>query len=245
MTTEMKQELDWRKARGAGVRIALIDSGVNPQHSHVGGIAGGVGFSVNADRVVQRHADFGDRIGHGTALAGILKAKAPQAELYAVKIFTDRLQVSFPVLDQALQWAITERMHIINLSLGTTNSQHRDRLTVLVAEAREAGTMIVASAPAGQSAVFPAVLPGVIGVADDDRCSWAQYRYVAHAPIPFRAHPSPRPLPGPAQAHNFRGPSFASAHVSALLALLLEMHPGVTGDDARALLIKVIQGMEA
>jgi len=75
---------------------------------------------------------------------------------------------------------------------------------------------------------LPAVLADVIGVANDDRCGWADYRYVPDDPIPFRAHSYPRPLPGPAQARNFQGPSFASAHISALLALLIEKNPGLT-----------------
>jgi len=96
----------------------------------------------------------------------------------------------------------------------------------------------VASSPPGRADVFPAALPGVIGVAGDDHCGWGEHRYIADDPIPFRAHPCPRPLPGPAQARNFRGHSFASAHLSALLALLVEKHPGLTVDEAREYLIK-------
>src|ERR1700704_5574463 len=121
----MTNGFDLRTATGAGVRVALMDSGVNAQHSHIGFVAGGVGFSLTDDHTVQSQEDFSDRIGHGTALAGILRAKAPQVELYAVKVFTDRLQVSFPVLEAALRWGIQQRMHIINLSLGTTNASHR------------------------------------------------------------------------------------------------------------------------
>jgi len=81
--------------------------------------------------------------------------------------------------------------------------------------------------------VFPAALPGVIGVAGDDRCGWSEYKYIAGDPIPFRAHPCPRPLSGPAQARNFRGHSFASAHLSALLTLLVEQHPNLTVSEAQ------------
>ena len=237
----MTHGFDLRTATGAGVRVALIDSGVNAQHSHVGFVAGGVGFSVADDHIVRPQEDFSDRIGHGTALAGILRAKAPQVELYAVKVFTDRLQTSFPVLEAALRWGIQQRMHIINLSLGTANASHRERCLAIIAEANAAGTIVVASSPAGQTNVLPAVLPDVIGVANDERCGWADYLYVPDDPIPFRAHPCPRPLPGPAQARNFQGPSFASAHVSALLALLIEQNPGLPVGKLRKALIQVCQ----
>ena len=236
--SHVKSDLDLSTATGAGVRVALIDSGVNAQHSHVGFLAGGISFAVTADGEVRESDDYADRLGHGTALAGILRAKAPQVELYAVKIFTDRLVTSLAVLEAALLWGVQQNMKILNLSLGTANPDHRARLLEVVAQANAAGTLLVASAPPGRADVFPAALPGVIGVAGDDRCGWGEHRYIADDPIPFRAHPCPRPLPGPAQARNFRGHSFASAHLSALLALLVEKHPGLTVDEAREYLIR-------
>jgi hypothetical protein len=232
----MIQPTDLHGATGAGVRVALIDSGVNAGHSHVGSLAGGVGFSLTASGEVQQTPDYEDRLGHGTALAGVLRAKAPQVELYAVKIFADRLAASIYVLDTALRWAIAQQMHI-NLSLGTANPQHRERLIATVAQASAGGSIIVASSPPGQVDVLPAALPGVIGVAGDDRCGWADYLYVEGDPISFHAHPCPRPLPGLAQARNFRGHSFASAHVSALLALVVEKYPRLTVQEAREFLI--------
>jgi subtilisin family serine protease len=224
----VKQILDLGTATGVGVRVALIDSGLNAQHSHVGFLAGGVAFSAAEDGGVEQGDDYTDRIGHGTALAGILRAKAPQVELYAVKIFTDRLAASIAVLEAALGWAVEQRMQVINLSLGTANTAHRNSLSEIVAQANARGALLVASSPPGRADVFPAALPGVIGVAGDDGCAWDEHGYVADDPIPFRAHPCPRPLPGPAQARNFRGHSFASAHLSAVLALLLEQNPSLT-----------------
>lgn len=229
---------DLHGTTGAGVRVALIDSGVNGQHSHVEFLAGGVGFSLTANGEVQQTTEHEDRLGHGTALAGVLRAKAPQVEIYAVKIFADRLAASIDVLDTALRWAIAQQMHLINLSLGTANPQHRERAIAIVAQANAGGTIVVASSPPGQADVLPAALPGVIGVAGDDRCGWADYLYVEGDPIPFRAHPCPRPLPGPAQARNFRGHSFASAHVSALLALVVEKYPRLTVQEAATFLIE-------
>jgi hypothetical protein len=225
-----------------GVRVALIDSGINPRHPHVGSVAGGVALSLTADGTINETEDYIDRRGHGTALAGILHAKAPRAALYAVKIFRDPrtphdpLITSIEVLEAGLRWAIEQGMHIINLSLGTTNLDHRARLAALVAQARTAGSVVVASSPPGRTDTFPAALPGVLGVAGDDDCAWNEHWYIRDDIIAFRAHPRPRPIPGVSQERNFYGHSCASAHIAAVLALLLERHKGLTISEAIALL---------
>jgi subtilisin len=223
---------------GAGVRIALIDSGINPAHSHVGPLAGGVAFSSGPKGEVRQTFDYRDTLGHGTALAGILKFKAPQAELFAVKVFTDRLVTSIEILEAALRWAIEHKMHVVNLSLGTANPEHRARMARLAARAKRAGTLIAASSPPETADMLPAALDGIFGVAASTDCSWSEYRYVAEGPIHFRAHPSPRPLPGLDQSRNYRGHSFASAHLSALLALLIQDRPEMGFVGARERLIK-------
>lgn len=219
-----------------GAKVALIDSGVNARHSHVRGVAGGIHFFLDEKNDVQTSPEYADHLGHGTALAGVLRAKAPHAALYAVKIFTDHLAASFPVLEAALQWAIGQRMKIINLSLGLINAQHRQPLSTLVAQAQEANLILIASSPPDRSDVLPAALPGVIGVAADPTCAWDEYRSIADSPVPFRAHPHPRPLPGPAQTQNFHGHSFASAHIAAALALQAERQPDLTTETARTYL---------
>src|SRR5262249_3446923 len=135
----MIPEVNLKTATGAGIRVALIDSGVNSHHSHVGFLAGGVSFSLAADGGLQQHEDYTDQIGHGPALAGILRAKAPQVELHAVKIFADRLSTTIAILEAGLRWAVEHQMRIINLSLGTANPAHRDRLGAIVAQAHATG----------------------------------------------------------------------------------------------------------
>ena len=210
---------------GTGVKVALIDSGVNAQHSHVRHMAGGIQFFLSDEGAVQTSPEYPDHMGHGTALAGVLRAKAPQVELYAVKIFSDHLATSFPVLEAALYWAIEQRIKIINLSLGLINPDHRASLIKIVMRLQEANLVLVAASPPDRSDVLPATLPGVIGVAGDETCAWDEHRYIADSAVPFRTHPHPRRLPGPAQGQNFQGHSFASAHISALLARQAEQQP--------------------
>jgi len=187
---------------------------------------------------VLQTSDFRDTLGHGTALAGILKFKAPEAELFAVKVFTDRLVTSIEILEAALRWAIEQKMHQANKSLGTANPEHRVRMARIGAKAKRARTLIVASSPPEMTDMLPAALDGIFGVAASDECSWSEYRYIAEGPIHFRAHPSPRPLPGLDQSRNYRGHSFASAHLSALLALLIQDRPEMGFAGARERLIK-------
>ena len=219
---------------GGGVAVALIDSGVNTRHSHVGPIAGGLGFAMDGSGAVRREADFGDRIGHGSALAGILRAKAGAARLYAVKIFHERLAADFPVLEAALRWAIGFGVDVVGLSLGTSNPEHRRVLERLVAQASAANCIIVASGPPGGADWFPASLPGVLGVAGDARCGWDDLAYVRDDPIPFRAHARPRPLAGPAERRNFHGHSFAAAHLASMVARLRERRPSISSQEVRA-----------
>jgi len=223
---------------GEGVRIALVDSGINAGHSHVGPIAGGVAFDTGPGGEVLQTSDYRDSLGHGTALAGILKFKAPEATVFAVKIFTDRLVTSIEILEAALRWAIEQKMHVVNLSLGTANIEHRARMVRIAARAKRAGTLIAASSPPERADMLPAALDGVFGVAASDDCSWTEYRYIPEDTIHFRAHPSPRPLPGLDQSRNYRGHSFASAHLSALLALLIQDRPELGFAGARERLIK-------
>ena len=92
------------------MKIAIIDSGIHADHPHVGGIAGGIAIAGD---------DLTDRLGHGTAVAGAIREKVPDAELYAVKIFDRRLSTNFAILEKALEWCVENEMDVINLSIGT------------------------------------------------------------------------------------------------------------------------------
>ena len=95
------------------IDIAIIDSGINPWHSHVQGVEGGTGFFLDQSGDVVENGDFMDELGHGTAIAGIIREKAPSAKLYAVKIFKNELEAPASLLFAALKWAIKRKMKII------------------------------------------------------------------------------------------------------------------------------------
>jgi len=207
--------------------IALIDSGVNAVHSHVGWIAGGVAFHPEPNGKVREDSDFHDSIGHGTAIAGVIRERAPQARIHALKIFHDTLQAPASLLIAALQWAIDGNMKLIHLSLGIEREKggEGERLAELCRSAYERNLVVIAAARSPQDLVYPSSLDTVIGVYWDRSCDPAGLIYHADNPIEFGACGFPRELPGMPQEHNFRGNSFAAAHVTARAARLLEENP--------------------
>src|SRR6478752_1228633 len=109
-----------RPPTGRGVRIAVVDSGVHAAHPHVGSVAGGVGIDDDG-RV---YDDYVDRLGHGTAVAAAIREKAPDAEIYAVKVFDRSLSTRISALVAAIDWSAANGMHLVNLSLGTARMEH-------------------------------------------------------------------------------------------------------------------------
>src|SRR3569833_1019523 len=98
-------------ATGRGVRIAVIDSGVNARHPHVNGVTGGITIGLGSGA----HS-YSDYLGHGTAVLAAIKEKAPEAEYYAVKIYYRTLKTDIEILARAIEWSIQEGMNLINLS---------------------------------------------------------------------------------------------------------------------------------
>ena len=66
--------------------------------------------------------EYRDYQGHGTAIAGILRSKAPDVELYSVKVFAERLRTDSRVLAAAIRSCIANDIRVINLSLGTVRT---------------------------------------------------------------------------------------------------------------------------
>jgi len=198
---------------GLGIRVAIVDSGLNPRHSHVGPVAAGVHVVSLGPGRIAHEPDWQDRLGHGSAVAGAVRAVAPDVDLLAVRIFSERPAATCDQLVGAIRWAIQQEARIVNLSLCTPDPAHARRLADVCDLAAARGVLIVA---AGRE--VPATLPGPIGViATDDVPEFG----LAPAPEPldFAAHGHPRPLPG--KRPNFRGHSFAAARVSGMIARLL------------------------
>ena len=188
------------------MRIGIVDSGVHAAHPHVGGVAGGVGIDCD---------DYVDRMGHGTAVAAAIREKAPEAELFAIKIFHERLATRIDRLVAALAWCVTNRMQTINLSVGTQNPAHEAALREAVSAVVAAGIVLVAAHD-----WLPGSLPGVVPVALDWECPRDEYRTetLPDGRTLYRASGYPRPIPGVSPERNLKGISFAVANVTGLLS---------------------------
>jgi subtilisin family serine protease len=199
---------------GRGVRVGVIDSGVNPKHSHIISVAGGVSIG-SGDGDTESYIDV---LGHGTAVMAAIQEKAPESEYFAVKVFHRSLSTTAASLIQAIQWCIEHEMQIINLSLGTSNSDHAPALGKLVELARKRQIVLVSAKEINGQPYFPGCLPGVIGVAVDWNCDRDSYRVeeTANGTI-YYASGYPRPVPGVTPQRNLHGISFAVANMTGFM----------------------------
>jgi hypothetical protein len=223
---------------GRGISVFVIDSGVNSAHSHVKEISGGArviqepGGSIHCEE-----GGFQDDLGHGTAITAVIRHVAPAARIFAIKIFSGSLRATVDVLEAAMEYAMTAKARVINLSLGVGQDVTSRPIGSLCRHAAEEGVILVASARNGSKrSGFPALLPEVIGAAADGRFGERTLRYSPKETWECRASGWPRDLPGIPRERNFRGNSFAAARVSGAVACLLEERPGATLEGVRRML---------
>ena len=115
----------WSMARGRAIRVAVIDTGVEYTHPDLAALyKGGVDYIGN-------DTDPADENGHGTHVAGTIAALdndlgvvgvAPDVDLYAVRVLDENGSGSTSGIIRAVDWAIANKMNVINLSLGSQNS---------------------------------------------------------------------------------------------------------------------------
>jgi subtilisin family serine protease len=200
----------------SGPRVAIIDSGVHAEHPHVQQIAGGVAISQAGESM-----DYLDRLGHGTAVAAVIREKAPRAALFAVRIFHDKLSASIQALVGALDWAARMRMDLVNLSLGTLNTSHQPALHRTLDHAALSGLRVVAAGRTEDLAWLPGSMghPAVVPVQVDWDCPRHEcYTTMDAGTTVYRASGFPRPIPGVPPDRNLSGISFAEATVTGLQA---------------------------
>ena len=235
-TTRKSSGLPFTDYTGRGVKVGIIDSGVNPAHPHVAGIAGGARVSsVDSDST----SDYLDYIGHGTAVAGAIREKAPDAELYAVKVFDRALTTNIETIIKAIDWCVAHGMDIINLSLGTNNEDHRRVIEQAVARATEKGLALVAAREMLDRTSLPGCLPSVIGVMADWESPRDHYAvtHVSDEPV-FITSAFPRDIPGVPRERNMKGISFAVANMSGFVARARESDPNASVDNLKRLLVQ-------
>jgi len=216
------------------ITVAVVDSGANAPHPHLSEVSGGVAFDFEG----RESTDYVDRLGHGTAAAAAIREKAPEAEIYVVKVFDKQLATTVPTLVKAIDWASSRGVRIVNLSLGTPHEFRASELAPAVNRAVKAGTIIVSAHKQEKQLWYPGCMENVLGVVAATSHPRESVTVIeVGESFALRASPYPRPIPGVPPERNVNGISFAVANASGCLAGVLVDHPHVkTADEALRLL---------
>jgi subtilisin len=233
---------DWAlgDATGAGIRVAVIDSGVDGSHPAVGGLSGGVllEYDPNAPssaRLIE--GDHPDVVGHGTACAAIIRGLAPACELYSVRVLGSRLTGKGPVLAAGVRWAIDHGMHVVNMSLSSGKSDYFGLFHALADAAYFRNVMLVCAANNVPGPTYPSEYAAVFSVAAHAGEDPMHFDYNPHPPVEFGA-------PGigvrvawlGGSTITASGNSFAAPHIAGIMARILSKHPGLTAFEMKTVL---------
>ncbi|MGW6955579.1 type VII secretion-associated serine protease mycosin [Streptomyces chartreusis] len=224
----------WEQATGKGVKVAVIDTGVDASNQQLrSAVAGGKTFVDGAANK--------DLEGHGTRVAGIIAARplkgtgfvgiAPKATILSYRYSGgEEKQGNSGTMTQAIEAAVAAGAKIINISSDTANKQDNGPLRDAVAAAVKSGALIIAAAgndgADGKSAdTYPASYPGVLAVAasdrNDERAFFSQSGDFVDVAAPGVGMVSTVPKDGQCTAD---GTSFAAPYVAGVAALLKEKH---------------------
>jgi subtilisin family serine protease len=227
---------------GRGVKVAVIDSGIDNAHPAVAGAVRGWAEPVldEGGGVSYRDAPHEDLFGHGTACAGVIHRIAPEAELYSVRVLGSGLTGRPLPFAAGLRWAIDNRMQVVNLSLGTTSRDYFELFHDLVDEAYYRGAVLVTAANNMPVPSAPSLYAAVVSVACHEQAK-------GEDPLDLYCNPSP-PVEFGAPGIDVRlawlkggyitgtGNSFAAPHVAGVVALLRAQHPNLRPFEVKTLL---------
>jgi subtilisin len=228
----------WGGGTGRGVRVAVIDSGVDSAHPAINGrVSAYCAVTMNGATPVFDLAPHGDVYGHGTACAGTVLSLAPEAEIVSVRVLGQDLKGTGAAFAAGVRWSIDQGIEVANLSLGTTRREFYALLHELADSAWFADITLVTAANNMPIPSFPSMFPSVISVASHD----------GQDPLCFYVNPRP-PVDFGARGVNVRVPwkdggwatmtgnSFAAPHMTGLVALIRGKHPDLTPLQIKALL---------
>jgi len=243
-------EFAWSAATGKGVKVAVLDTGIDVDHPDLA-VAGGVRIITGKP---SKYDDDDTLYGHGTHCAGIIGALdneigvvgvAPDALLYAVKVLNSQGSGRWSDVIAGLDWCVNNstygRMDVASMSLGGGDVQAVEDACIA---AHNAGIVLVAAA--GNSdpwdpeppVLFPATYDCVIAVAGTNDVD-GQPENWSRGPEVDLAAPGVdilSTLPGGTYGY-LSGTSMACPHVAGVAALVLEHHPDFRPDDVLGVLI--------
>jgi len=236
--TQMQIWQSHRFATGSGVRVALIDTGLDTRHKEFSNRVLGVRNFVDRKPI--------DNDIHGTAVAGVIAANAnngegmvgvaPDAFLVGLKACwpdeaaSDHAYCSSFTLAKAINFAIQQGVQVINLSLSGPADPLLERL---VRKAQSRDIIVVGAVDGRQPDRFPANVPGVVGVTIEQGVS-PDKGFVRAPGVNILST-----LPN--QDYDFySGSSLAAGHVSGIAALIRQRKPHLPADVVTELLRKTV-----
>jgi subtilisin len=232
------REWAWGAATGAGVRVCIIDSGIDGTHPAVGGVDSAVFVELGEDgeaRVAEDHE--GDLFGHGTACAGIIRGLAPECEIHSVRTLGRALTGRGAVLLAGLRHAIEQRYDIVNLSLSMSKASFVEELRELSDLAYFANTLLVAAAHNMPVVSYPWRFPAVVSVGSHSGTDPLEFYANPTPPVEFLACGVEVELAWLEHATiRATGNSFATPHIAGIAARILSKHPGLTPFEVKSLL---------
>jgi subtilisin len=234
------KEWAWGDGTGAGVRVAVIDSGIDAAHPAVGRVAGGavLEFDPEAEDGVRiTEGPHEDLFGHGTACAGVIRIAAPEAELYSVRVLGARLTGKGVVFAAGLRWALEHGIQVVNLSLSTGKQDYFGLFHELVDRAYFHRMMLVCAVNNVPGPTYPSEYSSVFSVAAHEAKDPFGFDYNPSPPVEFGAPGIDVKVPWLDGATiEATGNSFAAPHITGLVARILGKHPGLTPFQMKTIL---------
>lgn len=231
----------WGGSTGAGVRVGIVDSGLETTHPR---LAGRVVQSVAVElvdgdpKVVPDES--GDLYGHATACAGIILGLAPDVELVSIRVLGADLRGKGTAFAAGLEWAIDQGLNVLNLSLSSKSEALFPVFHDLVDRAYFKGLALVSAANNVPAPSYPSLFSSVFSVAaHGEPDPWRLY-YNPAPPVEFGAWGVDVPIAWKdAGSTVATGNSFAAPHVAGMVALILAKHPGLTPFEVKAVLAAI------
>jgi subtilisin family serine protease len=225
---------------GSGVKVAVIDSGVDGEHPRVGGVAGGVAMVLDAEAengFAEVEGPHEDLVGHGTACAAIIRSIAPEAEIYSVRVLGANLKGRGPLLHAGIEWSVEQGMHVANLSLSSKAEAMFAPLHEVADQAYFSGTVLVCAANNLPGPTYPSQYSSVVSVAARPGVEDLALAYNPNPPVEFGARGIDVDVAWTNRGSiTATGNSFAAPHVTGMVALLLGKHPWLTPFQVKAVL---------
>ena len=236
------REWAWGGATGAGVSVAIIDSGLETDHPSLQGrVVESVAVEmVDGEPQIVADDRAGDLFGHGTACGGVIVGIAPEVELVSVRVLGADLRGKGSAFARGLEWAVERGVQVANLSLSSKSETLFPVFHQIVDDAYFRRVALVSAANNVLGASYPSLFSSVFSVAAHAEPDPWCFFYNPSPPVEFGAWGVDVPIAWKDGGSTVAtGNSFAAPHIAGLVALILSKHPGLTPFEVKATLAAV------